>query len=225
MPPVPPAPSAAQSVARRSLLAGIGEGLSVIRRSSYLSGMMFLAFVPTFFLLQYTGFLPVFARDVLDIGSTGLGLLMAINGIGAVVGSLAVAGSRWLTRRSDALLWATVLLALAVIAFAGAGVPLLAGLTIFFAGLLNAIYSALTNVHLQMGVDDRVRGRVLSVYFLSWGVQPLGTLPLGAAIDAYGAPLAIGVTALGGLALIAVTAVLFPVLRRSGGPDLQPSTL
>jgi predicted MFS family arabinose efflux permease len=150
---------------------------------------------------------------------------MAVNGIGAVIGSLLVAGSRRLTRRSDALLWSTILLGLSVVAFAAAGAPLVAGLVIFVAGLLSSFYSALNNFHIQMGVDDRVRGRVLSVYFLSWGVMPLGTLPVGAAADIYGAPLAVGVMALVGLALIVLTALRFPVLRRAGEADLQPSTL
>lgn len=221
LPAVPPAPSGS----RPSLLGGIAEGLTVIRRSSYLTGMMILAFVPTMFLLPYQNFLPVFARDVLEIGSGGLGVLLAVNGVGAVIGSLAVAGSRRLTRRADALLWSTILLGLSVIAFAASGSAPLAGLMILLAGLLSSFYSALNNYHIQMGVDDRVRGRVLSVYFLSWGVLPVGTLPLGAAADAYGAPAAVGVMAAIGLALIALAALYFPVLRRAGQADFQPDAL
>lgn len=220
LPRVSPSPAA-----RRSLLAGINEGLTVIRRSSYLTGMMILAFVPAMFLQPYQNFLPVFARDVFGIGTTGLGVLMAANGIGAVIGSLLVAGSRRLTGRTDALLWSTVLLGVSVVVFALSGWAPLAGALIFLVGLLSSFYSALNNFHIQMGVEDQVRGRVLSVYFLSWGVLPVGTLPVGAVAEAYGAPAATAWMAAIGLALIALTALFFPSLRRGTASDLQPSAL
>jgi fucose permease len=55
---------------------------------------------------------------------------------------------------------------------------------------------ATTNTLLQTMSPDELRGRVMSVFMLTWGLMPLGTLPAGAIASSLGAPFAVG---LGGL--------------------------
>ena len=208
------------SAARRTIWGSMAEGLTVIWRNEYLSGLIFLAAVPTMFLMPYTNLLPVFARDNLHLGSTGLGVLMAANGVGAVLGALAVAGWRWLVERPGVLVWSAAAFAVVVLAFALTPVVLAAGVLIFVAGAISAVYMALNNTKIQLGVDDAVRGRVLGVYLLTWGLVPVGTLPVGAAAGAYGAPVAVAGMAAVALGLVLLAALRFSSLRR---PD--PATL
>ena len=77
--------------ARAAGSGGIFDGIRLIATRSDLRGLFLLASVPTFFVFPYIGFLNVFARDILQIGAEGLGLLMATSGSGAVVGSILVA--------------------------------------------------------------------------------------------------------------------------------------
>ncbi len=204
------------SSARRTMLGSIGDGLLVIRSNRFLTGVFILAVVPTMFLMPYTNLMPVFARDVWGIGSAGLGFMLAANGLGGVLGSLLVAGSRWLNSRPGVLVWTAVGFGLLILAFSVTPSAEPAIVLIFLAGLVSAVYMAVNNTQIQLSVDDSVRGRVLSVYLFTWGLLPLGVLPAGIIAGAYGAPAAIFTMTSIGLALILMTAMRFPSLRGVG---------
>jgi MFS family permease len=191
------------------------EGLVTVWRREQLLALMALATLPTLLFFPYMNLLPVFARDELGLGATGLGVLMALNGLGAVIGSVAVAARReW--GESPRVLVATVLLfAAAVFAFAQTSVPWLAAAFLSIAGVMGAVYMATTNTLLQLAVEDEIRGRVLSVYLLTWGLLPIGTLPAGAVADHWGAPLAVSLLVVLAVLAIGVVALRFPLLRRS----------
>ncbi len=215
------------SSARRTMLGSIGDGLLVIRSNRFLTGVFILAVVPTMFLMPYTNLMPVFARDVWGIGSAGLGFMLAANGLGGVLGSLMVAGSRWLNSRPGVLVWTAIGFGLLILAFSVTPSAEPAIVLIFLAGLVSAVYMAVNNTQIQLSVDDSVRGRVLSVYLFTWGLLPLGVLPAGIIAGAYGAPTAIFTMTSIGLALILITAMRFPSLRGVGtnvvrtSPDVQ----
>lgn len=191
------------------------EGVEVVWRREQLLALMVLAALPTLLLFPYMNFLPVFARDELGVGATGLGILMALNGLGAVIGSVAVAARRHIGESPRVLVVSVGLFATAVLAFAQAPFAWLAGLFLFAAGVTGAVYMAATNTLLQLTVEDTVRGRVYSVYLLTWGLLPLGTLPAGALADTWGAPLAVSVLALLAVVAVGVVTLRFPILWRS----------
>jgi len=217
LPSARPSPSAV----RRTLWGSLIEGLSVIWRSEYLTGLMILAAVPTMLVMPYSNLLPVFAEHELRIGATGLGLLMAVNGAGAVLASLLVAGWRRLTELPGVQVWTAAGFATVVLAFSWTPSPLLACCFTFLAGALSAIYLAVNNTKIHLSVDDSVRGRVLGVYLLTWGLLPVGTLPAGAIANRYGAPVAMTVLTILALALILLTALRFRTLLRGEPPRVE----
>ena len=164
--------------------------------------------------MPYINLMPVFARDELGLGSSGLGLLLASTGLGTVAGALSVArvaairaagpGTQLVTAAAFTVL---------VLVFALTPIVPLAVLLLFAAGWMSAVFLALNQTALQLRVDDEVRGRVLSIYLLTWGMLPLGQLAVGALADRIGTPLAmVGACALA-LACIGVIAWRFPSLR------------
>jgi len=73
---------------------------------------------------------------------------------------------------------------------------------------------SVNNTLIQMNITDEVRGRVMSVYMMTFGLMPLGTLPAGAIAESMGAPFAVTVAG-GALAVfIVLMVVLRPVLWR-----------
>ncbi|MBA2454449.1 MAG: MFS transporter, partial [Chloroflexia bacterium] len=87
----------------------------------------------------------------------------------------------------------------------------------------SAVYMAQNNTIIQLMVADEYRGRVMSVYLMTFGLMPFGTLPMGALAEALGAP-----TAVAGHAILCTLVVLFvalrlPVLRQLRAPELQPT--
>ena len=153
---------------------------------------------------------PVFARDVLHVDATGLGLLMAAVGVGAVVGGLLAAGYQG-TRRLAWLIGASLVFGLGQIAFAPSSASALSVLLLAVSGAAFVVSQSLTNSLLQLRTPDDLRGRVLSVYaLLSIGGGRLGGLLIGAGASAWGAPLALTLGA--GLCLLGICALSLDML-------------
>jgi MFS family permease len=179
--------------ASRNVLSwsGLTLGLRLVARDPYLQRLIMLVLVTNVLVMPFVNLMPVFARDELGLGSSGLGLLLTSVGIGTVTGALWVAQSRWLNSWDRAhVVTATASTALVLI-FALAPSVREAILLLFAAGLLSAAFLALTQTSLQLRVDEAVRGRVLSIYLLTWGMLPLGQLAVGTVADRAGTRVAV----------------------------------
>lgn len=74
-----------------STLKNILEGLSYVSESSVLKSLIIIASLSTIFAIPFGILMPIFARDILKVGSRGFGVLMSSTGIGALIGGLTVA--------------------------------------------------------------------------------------------------------------------------------------
>jgi hypothetical protein len=105
---------------------------------------------------------------------------------------------------------------LALVAFAlTRSFPVAVGLLVVV-GFLFSSFSALNNTLLMSNTEPRLTGRVMSIYLLTWGAMPLGSLPLAWLTDRAGAPVAIALA--GGIVAVAVlgVAMLHPPAHRIG---------
>ena len=186
--------------------AGMTLGFRIVAGSPFLTALILLALAPTVLVMPYINLMPVFARDVLDLGSAGLGLLLAGVGLGSVAGALSVARSDRLRSWPHAQIVTVTAYALLVLVFAITPVVALAVVVLFAAGWTSAAYFALNQTALQLNVEDAVRGRVFSVYLMTWGMLPVGQLAVGTLTRLTGTPLAVVCAcslSLGCIALIA----------------------
>lgn len=210
-------PQRAQQPTSRAgnLSSNLTLGLRVIAGDRFLTGLILLATATTVLVMPYINLMPVFTRDVLGTGEVGLGLLMGVTGLGSVIGALLVARSHRLATRPGVQLLTAFGFALSVFAFSLIHVVVVAAVLLFFAGIISAAFMAINQTVLQLKVEDDVRGRVLSIYLLTWGMLPLGQLPIGAFANRIGAPAATAIAcALAGLA-IGLIAIRYPVMRES----------
>jgi MFS family permease len=169
----------------------LSVGLSFVAKSPVLTGLIVLAAIPSLLIFPYVQLLPVYARDILRIGADGLGLLLSAGGTGAVVGSLVVAGAVKLPRQGWIMLVGTFVYVFFVVAFAFSSWVLLSVLLLFFCGFLGSAFMSLNNTLLHVHVNDEMRGRVMGVYTLTWGLSTIGALPMGFAGDRIGVPAAV----------------------------------
>lgn len=207
----------AQAAGGRSSVAsrgGLLDGVTYIWRRPVLRDLMILATIPTLTVFPYMQLLPVYARDILAIGPQGLGLLMAASGVGAVTGALLVANATHLPWRGMFMLLATIAYGAVIVVFAFSTWVWLSMAMLMMAGLTGSAYMSLNNALLQLNVEDDVRGRVMGVYMLTWGLMPIGALPMGIAADLFGAPVAVASGALISSALAALLMVRSATLRR-----------
>jgi predicted MFS family arabinose efflux permease len=170
---------------------GVFDGIRLVASRPDLRSLFLLASIPTFFVFPYIGFLNVFARDILRIGAEGLGLLMAVSGCGAVVGSLLVATAAKSEGTGRLLLGMTVLYGLPIVGVALSRTLWITLPLLFLAGVLGAAFMSGNNALVQHRVTDDVRGRVMGAYMLTWGLMPLGSLPMGMVADRIGTPVAV----------------------------------
>ncbi|MFN8593735.1 MAG: MFS transporter [Thermomicrobiales bacterium] len=185
-----------------SILKDLTVGMRAVVHDATLLRVVLLAFATNVLVMPYLNLMPVFARDELHIGSSGLGLLLACVGSGTVVGALWVAHSRRLGEKpllhaATAAAFALLVLVFALSRNVQIAVPLL-----FASGITSAIFLALAQTVMQLRVDDNLRGRVMSIYQLTWGLLPIGQLVVGAGADSIGTPFAVAAACLTALAFI-----------------------
>jgi MFS family permease len=142
--------------------------------------------VVSFFAAPAGALLPVFAARIYGRGAGSYGSLAAALGIGSVTGALILGrmGSR-VGRRAVAL--ATTGAGFSLVLF-GSSRSYPAGLVLMFLfGTAYLLVISGTNSDIQLAVDDRVRGRVMSIWMLAFGVSyPVGSLLAGVAASAWG---------------------------------------
>ena len=143
----------------------------------------------SFFGLQYTVFMPVFAKDILHGGELGFGLLMSASAIGAVLGSLQFAAR---TSYKGMLKWVGTMFlvaSLGLIVFSQSRWFWLSAAVLFVFGFAATSQMAATNTTVQNRVPDELRSRVMAVYATMFmGVQPIGSLVAGPLVKRFGAP-------------------------------------
>ncbi len=197
----------------RVVSSGMFDGLRIIFRIPELRVLFLMVAITMFFVFPYVSFINVFARDILMIGAGGLGFLMAASGAGAVVGALLVAARGRVEGIGPTLITLSVLYGVVILGMAISTSSMLTALLLFIAGLMSAVFFSLNNSLVQHRIEDEVRGRVMSAYFLTFGLMPLGSLPMGLIADRFTTPLAVGGGAVISSVLVTILALKSPQLR------------
>ncbi len=197
--------------AERSLLDSMLAGIHVIRRSPLFQALIGLTFFNSVFGLSYVFLVPIFARDILQVGSQGYGFLHMAGGAGALVGSLLAATMAQSQHRGRHIIVGAAAFGLLLVAFAASPWFLLSLAVIFCAAIANNVYMTAIATALQLRLTDEYRARVMGIYGLTWSLMPLGGTLSGSVAELAGAPIALG---LGGL-LVASMALLVAVFVSS----------
>ena len=165
---------------------------------------------------SYTVLMPAFARDVLNRGANGYGILMSASGIGAFIGALVVATYGHLFTPRRLALGGVWLFSIALFALSLSRSFYFAMAFLFVAGFGMLLFFSTSNTVLQTIVPDEMRGRVMGVWSLVFGAMiPLGSLEAGAVAHWLGTPFALGLGAIICAASALVT--LFAIRRRGAG--------
>jgi MFS family permease len=197
------------SSTRRSVLVEIGAGFRYIWSRPALWVMILMAFAFVGFGMPYANLLPVYAVSVLGVDSAGLGILMTAQGIGALIGSLALGALAEYPRKALMQLAAAVTFGVLVVLLGlTASFPLALALMVLVGGAGN-LYMSLNNTLLMLNSHREFLGRVMSVYMFTFSIMPLMVLPFGASADLFGVQTTLaaqGIVVVLCMALIAVFA-------------------
>lgn len=192
---------------RPSALADIGEGLRYVRRQPVIFWLISVTYAMTVLGMAFVNIAPLLVTEVLEAGASSLGWVFTAWGLGAVVGSLVLAG--WLQSIPSKGLFVLGMAAVFVaglIGFAYAPSVPVAALFQFIPGLANTSVMVVSNAVILTAAPAAMRGRVMGIYYLNRGLMPLGALLAAFLGEAVGVQDAIAALAiLSGLAVAAVT--------------------
>ena len=203
-------PKHVMSTEKRDLGRDLRGGLHYVRDNRLMLTLTLLVFVSTFLVWPLLTLLPAFATNVL----TGLGLpqtrlwvLMACQGLGAIVGALAIGSFGRFPHMGRTLLLVQIALGVLLASFALSRALPLSLILIFASGMFFMALFSISFSLVQLTVPDELRGRVVSIYMVSLrGGGPLGGLAAGWLADKFTAP---NVIAVNGVLLSLVALSLF----------------
>ena len=202
---------------RPPLASHLGEAVRYVRKEQVVLVLISLVAVSAFLSMPYSTLLPVFASKVLNSSAEPVidfvcgpdsalgmpckspsaliyGLLMAATGVGAVVGALFVASLRPTARRGGWLTLGNLGFPALVVLMALSRSFLLSCLLLLGIGFSFVAQNALVNTLIQVTVPDRLRGRVMGFYSLTFqAMMRMGGMQAGVMGDALGAPVAVGI--------------------------------
>jgi MFS family permease len=195
-------------------LRSLKEGIGFVWAHGIILPLMLLDFGATFF-GNVRGLLPVYARDILFVGPTGLGMLYAARAVGSVSAAAAMS-LRSPVRRSG--LWVFVgvgIYGLATVLFAYSGMFWFSVLMLTLTGVGDTISSILRGTINQLQTPDALRGRMSSIngIFTMSGPQ-LGQFEIGIIAAWFGSEMAALTGGLACLTMLATVAAIFPKVGR-----------
>ena len=193
-------------------LADIAEGFRYIKSHTTIMYLLIFTLFVVILSMPYMTLMPIFSEEILDVGATGMGVLISVSGAGALAGALVFA-SLPNRKRGLMLLVGSFILGAALTGFSFSDSWYLSLALIVFVGLGQTARMTLGNTLIQYYVDDEYRGRVLSIYVMEFGLTSFGSFGAGMLAEALGVQWALGGFAIT-LAVIAVFTLLFvPRLR------------
>jgi MFS family permease len=189
----------------RGLLDDLREGLRYAGKTRLVLTLLVMAAITSIFGRSYQHLLPVFAREVLGRGATGLGLMMSAPGAGTLVGAMLL-GALGDVRRKGLVFFAGIFaLSVLLIGFTLSRSFVLTLAILFLVGVAAIIFSTMMATMLQLTAPAQMRGRVMSLVTVAMqGFNPIGAMLVGALATAIGTPAAVALAA----SVVSVAALL-----------------
>lgn len=182
---------------RPTIFNGLREGFRYVRGNNIILPLLFLGFFTMILSMPIRFVLPIFAKDVFEVGPTKLGLMLSAIGIGSLGAAIIIATIGRFKRRGLILMFAGllsggILLGFSVMSYI---IPefLVALAFLVVVGLMQATRMTLNNGLILEYSEEQYRGRVISLSGMGMALMPAGVLPLTIVTEYFGAPLALGI--------------------------------
>jgi MFS family permease len=167
-----------------------------------------------------TALLPVFAKDILHVGPTGLGFLQAALPVGSLLSALVLAHRPPLEKAGRALLWAVAAFGVATVAFGLSRSFWVSLLALAVCGATDNVSVVVRHTLVQLLTPDEKRGRVSAVNSLFIGTSnDLGGFESGTVAYWFGPIISVVAGGVGTILVVMIVALIWPEIRRYGRLD------
>ncbi len=189
------------------IMSHLKEGFQYVQGKPVVRNLLLTVGIITLFGMPYATLMPVFVKNVLHLGATGFGFMMAANGLGALAGALLVAVLAPYVKRETLIKTGATIFGLGLTALGFVHSVALAVPALIVCGGAFLVTNSAINTSLQSMTPRRLRGRVMSMFVLMFmGIMPFAGLVFGAVAEWTGVAIAIAIggsiTILTGLVLI-----------------------
>jgi predicted MFS family arabinose efflux permease len=195
-----------------SMLSSLKQGIQFARKQNSMEALIILAFCMTALAMPMRTYFPVFVKDIFHRGPETYGNLLALMGLGSILGSLSIASAGNMRRKGLVALGALICLGVGISGFAlSKSLPLSGGVLVLVGASMMAVFATVSSL-VQLITTNEMRGRVMSVYnFAFRGGMPMGNLLSGWLVPMFTAPVVLGVN---GFVLIILALYFLLVQRR-----------
>ena len=193
-------PSTISSISPR----GLWEGLRYARREQAILAAVVVTAIVNLQLVPITQMVPIIAREVLDVGGGLMGILLAADAAGALLGALVIAAAPAIRHHGRLYLAGSMIAVLGLFAFSFSTTYPLSFLLLLVGGVGTAGFVTMQGTIVMLVARPEMRGRALGAMSMGIGTGPLGALMTGAIADATDAAFAMRLNAAIGLGLLVV---------------------
>ncbi|HEY5915428.1 MAG TPA: MFS transporter [Verrucomicrobiae bacterium] len=167
-----------------------------------------------------TALLPIFAKDILHTGPSGLGFLQAALPMGSLLCALVLTHRPPLQRAGRSLLFAVAIFGLSTILFGFSRSFWVSYLALFTCGLVDYVSVVVRHTLVQLLTPDEKRGRVSAVNSLFIGTSnELGAFESGLVANWFGPVVSVVSGGIGTILVVIAVALKWPEIRRYGRLD------
>ena len=196
-----------------SVVKNLVEGFIYVRTSRVILGTVIVTVLMNLLLFPYMQMVPVIAKETLDVGPGLMGILMGADGLGAIIGSVAIASFGQLRYHGRVYLGGSLIGLVLVLAFAASQWFAVSLPVLILLGLGTAGFGTMQSTIIVISASDEMRGRALGVISLAIGAGPIGALLIGAVAETTSPATGITIFAIVGILSLSLVSLLMPELR------------
>jgi predicted MFS family arabinose efflux permease len=201
------------SATPHSVATSMRTGLQLAWRTPTVRTVLLVTVAMNTLFFPYQHMLPVFARHVLGGGPEFLGALVAADGLGALLGALAIASQRGFISHRRLFALSVLSAPFLLLAFSASRWGVLCLAILLLIGALESGFAAMQSTLVLLSAPEASRGGAMGILSACIGTQPLGTLWIGLLATTADVPLAMAANAALALALILPLALSLDRLR------------
>ena len=216
--PAPPRGSA-------SVLQTIRAGFDYVLRQKSIRALLLLGLAPSLLGWPVLTLIPAFVKLDLKGGPQDLGLLLGVLGAGSLVGAMTSIFLTGIRAKGRMVVIALLIQGVMILVLAASRSFIQAGLVLWFIGFGQAVYFAFNHSIIQLVVPSEIRGRVISVWMIGWGLMPIGLLPISAVAERLGTPVAFAwAGSLSILFVLSVAVLSRDLWKLRPDPSIEPAS-
>ena len=195
------------------IYSNLVDGFKYVFTSQTISAVIVITIFMNLLLFPYMQMVTVVSKEVLNVGPLLMGILMASDGMGALIGSIGIASQDRMKYHGRIYLYGSLLSLGALFVFSSSSIYFISLALLLFLGIGTSGFGTMQSTIVLLVSKPELRGRALGVVTIAIGAGPIGSLIIGAVSEWIGSSSALMINSVLGFILVAASGFLMPSIR------------